>query len=767
MMRLSLLASVAVAGVGIAVVWLSFAATRDSRASNVPALWIVSRPTLSPPTPPYSPTVESAGSESVLALKDAKLSTQLVLLADSAGRAEAAGRPLTGASPKDAFPVALQPMLDVRTLRMTGPGDVQVYIMVDNAGGDAQQALKKRGAKIERVDADAGIVQAQVPAALLRDVASVPAVRTIRLPDYPVRQAGTVTSEGDAILNAQSARSQFNVNGSGVTVGVISDGVGGVAASQLLGDLPAVDLTTCNVTGGNPRATGAEGTALLEVVHDLAPGASLMFGYFGFSTALDFNDAVNCLAAHVDIIVDDIAFLGAGPYDGTSIVSANTAAALNNEDNRVRGYYTSVGNNATAHYQEEYVDSGVTLTGQGVFWDLHEFRESADPGGTEHANLLSSPSEYNRLLLRPGGTASLSLIWDDPWGASSNDYDLFVGDGTNVFTCSLNGQEGHNDPVEACTLANSSTTTAIVDIAIGNLRGAAQPRMFDLFINCTACATLRNQSQLDFNTMTSSVPNQADAGGEPVSVVAVGAVPASSPGVIEPFSGRGMTEDGRLKPDVVATDGVCITGAGNFESNNPTCQGTGRTFTGTSAAAPHVAAVAALLLDCHPYLTRTQLRTLLINSAVDLGPPGPDNAFGAGLIDARSAVDAADCNKPTPTATETRTPTNTATPTNTPTPTNTRTPTRTPTVTRTPTHTATPTITPTFTPTLPPLIGDVNCSGTVDSVDAQVLLQFDAHLLAALICPWNAQANGDGRINAIDATLILQFSARLIDHLPV
>jgi subtilisin family serine protease len=352
-------------------------------------------------------------------------------------------------------------------------------------------------------------------------------------------------------------------------------------------------------------------------------------------------------------------------------------------------------------------------------------------------------------------------------GASSNDYDLFVGDGTNVFTCSQNGQEGNDDPIEACTLANSAATTLTVDIAIGNLRGAAEPRLFDLFVSCTNCATLGNQSQLDFNTTESSVPNQADAGGAPASVIAVGAVPASSPGVIEPFSGRGMTEDGRLKPDVVATDRVCITGAGNFEPTSPVCQGNGRSFTGTSAAAPHVAAVAALLLDCNPYLTRTELRTLLTNSAVDLGPPGPDDTFGLGLIDAQSAVDADDCNKPTPTPTETRTPTDTPLPTDTATPTNTRTPTRTPTNTRTPTQTRTATPTETATPTLPPVIGDVNCNGGVDAIDALVLLQFDARLLAALSCPWNAHANSDGRINAIDATLILQFNARLLDHLPV
>jgi hypothetical protein len=305
-----------------------------------------------------------------------------------------------------------------------------------------------------------------------------------------------------------------------------------------------------------------------------------------------------------------------------------------------------------------------------------------------------------------------------------------------------------------------------VDIAIGNLRGLAEPRTLELFVNCSDCATFGTGHRLDFNTPGSSVPNQSDAGGEPVSVVSAGAMPASSPGQIEPFSSRGPTEDGRMKPDIVATDRVCITGAGNFQPSNPPCQETGRQFTGTSAAAPHVAAIAALLLDCHPYLTRAQLRDLIVNTAGDLGPVGPDNTFGHGLVDAHEAVQQADCSKPTPTATESRTPTETRTPTNTPLPTDTPTATATRTPTRTRTNTRTPTDTPTITPTLPPLAGDVDCSGVATSIDAQLVLQFDAQLLSALSCGINADVSGDGRVNSIDATLILQYDAGLIAAFP-
>ena len=101
------------------------------------------------------------------------------------------------------------------------------------------------------------------------------------------------------------------------------------------------------------------------------------------------------------------------------------------------------------------------------------------------------------------------------------------------------------------------------------------------------------------------------------------------------------------------------------------------------------------------------------------------------------------------------------------TPTATRTPTSTPTRTATATSTSTPTRTPTRTPTPAGVAGDVNCDGDVNSIDAALILQFDARLVTSLRCQQNADVNEDGRINAIDAALILQRVAGLLDELPV
>jgi hypothetical protein len=104
----------------------------------------------------------------------------------------------------------------------------------------------------------------------------------------------------------------------------------------------------------------------------------------------------------------------------------------------------------------------------------------------------------------------------------------------------------------------------------------------------------------------------------------------------------------------------------------------------------------------------------------------------------------------------------------TPTPTRTRTSTRTPTSAGpTATHTATATPTRTPTPTDGAIVvGDADCSGAVDSIDAALVLQLTAGLITGLPCEDEADVNGDGAVNALDAALILQYAAGFIDSLP-
>ncbi len=590
--------------------------------------------------------------------KDPKIDSHLVDLSAVDESQRAAGGVGIRAANLPALPNDLKSMVTAGLMRIDDSGRVQVYVHSKDDVGTAADAAGRAGGLVQHRDDRDGIVQALVPISGINHLAASSSVKFVRLPDYGVAQAGSVTTEGDSILKANLARADHGMDGTGVRVGVISTGVGGLSSSQASGDLPAVNTTTCNVSGSDPTSTGAEGTAMLEIVHDIAPGAQLSFGHF--STSLEFNAAVSCLAANNDVVVDDIAWLNQGPYDGTSYISMNTTAALNSGSSPIRAYMTSAGNLRLQHYQEPYQGCG---------------------GGTDQ--LFSATSNtvdfagvgahcYNPIVVPAGETLSAWLEWNDPWGASCNDYDLYLFDSglTTTLASSQNPQTCSQIPAEDVHWQNLSSTSVVVDLAINNYNGLAASRTFDLF----ATTNVLPGPQPNFYTPSSSIPNQADAGG---GVVTVGAIDATDPGndTVYYYSSLGPTNDGRTKPDITGIDGVSVTGDGGF----------GSPFYGTSAAAPHIAGIAALLLQCKPSLKagepgdnpgadRTALRTGLLSHAVDLGAPGTDNVFGAGRADAQASANAVcPATTPTPSPTPSPTPTPTHSPSSTPTPTSTAT----------------------------------------------------------------------------------------------
>ena len=601
----------------------------------------------------------------------------------------------------ESLPQPVQDAMQGRRLRLNDANEVQVYILM-SAVDDARLAqLTASGVTIEIPDAGRRRVQARIPASRLRLIASLPFVDFIRLPAYARHLSGLVTTEGDKILRAEDVRKQLSLDGSGVRVGVLSDGLKGVFAAGCdtcggaadgpiaSGDLPdAVGVRNGGVlvsaSGGiNGRSfqqnsdleglpaqacafngAGAEGTAILEIVHDLAPGAQLSFA--NADTDLAFNRAVNYLASTNDIVMDDLGFFG-DAYDGTSAVSTNTAAALNNPDYPIRAYVTSVGNAADEHYFGAYEDSGVdgaSIAGIGAAGHLHLFRQSDDTTDV----LGIGPQPFNVILLPRGGEAAIFLSWDDPMGRAANNYDLFLIERSTgrVVASSTDVQRGAQDPVEVIDFVNNGAS-GFFQIVVQNVRSAAQSKQLNLFSFEPECAAdgprllaAPAHERHNYNTATRSVSAQSDTGGSPVSVISVGAICSATKAAsdrfstnpnascddithstMEFFSSRGPTLDGRQKPDVSAIDAVSVTGAGGFPSM----------FFGTSAAAPHVAGVAALAMQSAPCLlasgaaaldavgARTTLRSLIVGNAVSLSATGePDNESGSGRVDAAATV---------------------------------------------------------------------------------------------------------------------------------
>lgn len=419
---------------------------------------------------------------------------------------------------------------------------VETYITLDEVTENTLGSLLSAGVDIEIYDEGQRLVQAWVPVGQVQTLADLPFVQFIDLPDYGVSNAGSVTTQGDGVIRADLVRAQ-GITGSGVKIGVISDGVNNMTSSIASGDLPpsGIIMPAAPLTGGGislnsplpgatvftsapvsrpDLATGSEGTAMLEIIHDIAPGAQLFFAP-GFTTTLGYQRAVRWLLSQgVKVMGDDIGYFNVGPYDGTSVVSQEASAAVANGSS----YFVSVGNEAQHHYQGHFTDSD----GDG----LHEFDVSLGLPG------LNDAGETLNATVQPGVTIIINLQWNDPFGASTNGYDLCVHDPADVpsspLFCSMNLQTGSQNPTENLAITRNAPTPGTLGIRINRV-GAAAPRMFDLFVRFTGGGTMN-----EFIVSEGSVPNKSDAGG---GVVSVGAVNWQTPTVIEPsvHVGRRMT----------------------------------------------------------------------------------------------------------------------------------------------------------------------------------------------------------------------------------
>ncbi len=502
---------------------------------------------------------------------------------------------------------------------------LHVDVRVERVKPETQLLLQRAGLEIELAVPELSRWQGWVSTDRISELRRADGVLSVRTPRYARFAAGSALSEGDEALNAAAARTRFNVNGSGIRIAVISDGIVGLQEAQQLGEAPK--LVDAEAFGAGSLGGGEEGTAMIEVIHDLAPGAAISFA--AVETDLDHIAAVKHYAQIVDIIVDDVAY--PLPADQRSEVSRNTTAALEHPDWPLRVYVTSAGNWAESHWSDGWrpgVDGrrlGLPTPGA-----THRFGAANEKDGAEP--LLGSGNGFQ---VQDGDRILVVLFWDDAWDRSSNDYNLYlVSDDGEVIasgeTTQGIGSENHEprEYIEHRHQGEEATLYAVIQ----NPYNDAAPATLDLFVFNTGGP----RPELAYFTPDASLLAQSDAGGAiTVAAVNVGAQTVAA------YSSRGPTLNGLDKPDLAAVDLVTVS---EITAYSPR-------FRGSSAAAPHVAAVAALLLEAqpallaadggNPLLERRLIRDLLTETATDLPPPGRDRASGAGLVNAEAALNAA------------------------------------------------------------------------------------------------------------------------------
>jgi hypothetical protein len=442
--------------------------------------------------------------------------------------------------------------------------------------------------------------------------------------------SGTAVAEGDITHRASLARTLMGVDGTGIKIGVLSNGVTSLAARQASGDLPA----TVTVLAGQ-AGTGDEGTAMLELIYDMAPGAQLFFATANPTSAQFAQNIKDLRTAGCDIIVDDVSYFVESPFQNgqaPSVIAPSNGGVVTQAVNDV-----TIGSQAGAMYFSSAANSGNKNDGTAGAWegDFADGGVSAAPLPVGVGNVHNfGGANFDTLTV---GNRTL-LKWSDPLGASGNDYDLYVlnSTGTTVTASSTNIQDGNDDPVE--DVGTRSTGERLV---ILKKTGAAD-RFLHLNTNRGVLSISTPGVIYGHNGGLNTFSVAATPAGPARNNLSIGPYPNahSSIDTVETFSSDGprrifynadstsitpgnvSSTGGQLlqKPDITAADGETTT--------TPTFI----PFFGTSAAAPTASALMALLKQASPAATRTQLYNAMTSSAIDIEAAGVDRDSGAGIF---------------------------------------------------------------------------------------------------------------------------------------
>jgi subtilisin family serine protease len=473
--------------------------------------------------------------------------------------------------------------------------------------------IQRLGGKVYNNFPEDDAIRASMPLENIETLAGRPDVQQVH-PAVKARKNAIVpvAKEGDTAHAANLVRSKLGVRGAGIKVGVISDSIdSGYGDLQKAFDDGAMDRDKLAVLPGQDGNgfvdSSGEGLAMAEIIHVLAPDARILFatGYGGpAQMAANIRELVRqgCL-----VIVDDLTYNDESPFQDGPI-----SQAVNYASSSGVLYFSSARNSGNKK-------QGSSGTWEGDFLDGGpagpEYKKT-EPKGRIH--IFAVTPDGNRITLNTIDIASggdrLDLFWSDPLGGATNQYDLFLVNPTGQVvlssTTSVNGQQ---NPYQSIERIKQGYSIVIVK------RSGSGDRFMHLD---SGRAVLRYSTE-------GSVRGHNASGADNAFCVAAKQVPTpirlftSKDAVsLEKFCSDGprriffqpdgtpltpgnFSSAGGLvlrKPDITAADGVSTT-LSRDSGLNP--------FSGTSAAAPHAAGIAALLLSCDPRPSADQVRRAL------------------------------------------------------------------------------------------------------------------------------------------------------------
>jgi len=603
------------------------------------------------------------------ALAATVLSSVLIVPGTGAGTAAAASVGISD-------PQLLAQVSQLAGRRTEGVPSVVVEVLTADGAGISRAVSALGGTVTGSVPGE--VVQATVPAAALTALANTPGARYVRAPRSagrpPTDRAGNERTRTEAqgtggegaavdITNAGSWH-DAGLKGAGVKVGIIDYftmdawNVTEAGPKPTLGggnmfcqdSFPGI-YNLCNLNGINSANGETHGLAVAEIVKDMAPDAQLFIASVG--SVSDLQAAINWFQTRgVTILTRSLGSAYDGPGDGTGPL----ATVVNSAVAKGMTWFNSAGNDA----QDSYIRQTVTATvsalvvggGTGQYVDF----DNALPGpGDEHVDTwlrldagystcvwfdgvrwandwYTTPrTDYSLEFYEPTPAMIALHEFEDHWNPQNSsqalkiDIDGFSGNGINN-VWDANQRTGDASPLEAedlCVIPVNvgGPLTGIVFMRVrrNTLTPVGTPDTLEIALS-------DGWTEFDYDQFPGTA-GKAVVDSKNPGMVAVGAVDPPAGTVIGDYSSQGPTNDGRIKPDVSAPAGF-FSQAYNDDLDNLE----GPTFSGTSAASPVAAGMAAVLQGAGLAAPGAGTASLVRHFVTDLGAPGNDNAFGAGKV---------------------------------------------------------------------------------------------------------------------------------------
>lgn len=453
--------------------------------------------------------------------------------------------------------------------------------------------------------------------------------------------AGKIISMGDSVIRSDIARKLFDVNGSGIKVGIIStsfNALSGLEVDIKSGDLPGKDnpfgktipVTILKDITKNSFSADDEGRAIAQIIHDTAPGAEIFFHtiFEGEGQTVSevneesFAKAVSALSGKgVDIIIDDTPVPAPFFQDGVAVQAVQEAT-----DKGIT-LISAAGNNGNISYESEFRPEG-TFSFADISFEAHDF----DAG--ENIDLFQDIEvTKDGTLIRP------LLSWDEPIGNVNSEYKIFLlsspelPNENNVISVSTIPSFSAIDTPLRTLISQPQKDDTLYFLIAREDTDSDQSNMIKWVSFANGADRTTTYEYIDNDSLNRTVLGQANA---PTSI-AVGATDVENSQDIRTYTSTGGspilfdTEGNRLstpilreKPEIFAPDGVETT----FNSDTPF-----NPFRGTSASAPHVAGIVALMLErADRNLTPEDIRTKIQDTALSINEiPGLVQADGSVL----------------------------------------------------------------------------------------------------------------------------------------